>query len=148
MCDLCKKKNIKLYFAHSLNHRKEYREIELDLESKYDVELINPFYDRDRDDIENIDNGNTTRWELPLENCKNIVSRDLASVKESDGFFTIINKPSIGTTLEMGYAKQLGKPIVVVSEIYKDHPWIRVYADHKFANIDEFEDWLKNRRFC
>jgi len=136
-------KTLDLYLAHNLNIRKKIRKIEKQLEEKYNVNLFNPFYDSKRDDIDRIDNGDVNRWELDMESCRNLVRRDLGNITRRDGLVTLIQKPSIGTTLEIGYAKQKGKIIIVISEKYVDHPWIRVYADYRFRNITEFEEWLK-----
>lgn len=135
-------KKLKLYLAHNLDTRKQIREIELELERKYNIELVNPFYDTVRDDIKKIDEGVNTRWEISMKACKNLVKRDLSNITRSDGLLAIIIKPSIGTTLEIGYAKATGKKIFIISEIYIKHPWIKVYATKRFKNFIAFENWL------
>jgi nucleoside 2-deoxyribosyltransferase len=105
--------------------------------------LLNPFFDSDRDDIEDIDKGLTTRWELPYENCVNLVAKDKGNIDKCDALVAIIEKPSIGTTLEIAYAKQQGKKVIVVSEVYSEHPWIRVYADYTFSSLQSFKDFIK-----
>lgn len=143
------KRKLKLYLAHSLETRKEIRKIELEIEKEFDVELFNPFYDTDaRDDIKRIDSGETTRWELDMKACEGIVDRDLNAVADCDGIVAIfLESASIGTCLEIGYARQIGKLIFFISEKYYNHPWIRVYADYRFKNIDEFEMFLKYYKF-
>jgi len=37
-------KKLRLYLAHNLNTRKQIRKNELELESKYNIEVVNPFY--------------------------------------------------------------------------------------------------------
>lgn len=133
----------RLYLAHNLNIRKKIRKLELSIEEDYDIDLLNPFYDTDRDDIHDIDSGKTTRWELPYQNCVNLVSKDKRNIDRCDALVAIIEKPSIGTTLEIAYAKQYGKKVIVISEVYYQHPWIRVYADYTFKNIDEFKNFIK-----
>lgn len=138
-----KKKNmLDLYLAHNLNIRDKIRKIELQLEKTYNINLHNPFYDSKRDDIKKIDTGQRTRWEIPIEECRKLVRRDLANITRRDGLLTIIEKPSIGTTLEIAHTRQKKKLIIVISEKFIYHPWIRVYADERFKNIEELELWL------
>lgn len=134
---------IRLYLAHNLNVRKKIRKLELQIEKECNIDLLNPFYDTDRDDIEDIDKGLTTRWELPYENCVNLVAKDKGNIDKCDALVAIIEKPSIGTTLEIAYAKQQGKKVIVVSEVYSEHPWIRVYADYTFSSLQSFKDFIK-----
>ena len=140
-------KKLKLYLAHNLDTRKQIRKIELELEKNYNIELVNPFYDTKRDDIQKIDKGINTRWEISMKKCKNLVKRDLSNITRSDGLLAVVIKPSIGTTLEIGYAKATNKKIFVISEIYIKHPWIKVYADKRFRNFKAFENWLKKEGY-
>jgi nucleoside 2-deoxyribosyltransferase len=143
------KRKLKLYLAHSLETRTAIRKIELEIEDDFNIELYNPFYDNpNRDDIHDIDSGKTTRWELDLKHCEDIVDRDLNAIDECDGIVAIfLDSSSIGTCLEIGYARQTGKMIFFISEKYYNHPWIRVYADYRFKNIDEFKMFLKYYKF-
>jgi nucleoside 2-deoxyribosyltransferase len=136
------KKILKLYLAHNLDDRQKIRDIEKWLEANYNIKLFNPFYDSSRSDIQEIDAGISNRWELNNKKCKNIVKRDLTNLSNQDGIIAIIYKPSIGTTLEIGYAKSKNKKIFIVSEIYIDHPWLKVYANYLFRNLVEFKKWL------
>ncbi len=137
-----KKKTLCLYLAHNLNDRKKIREIELWLEANYNLKLFNPFYDSSRSDIKEIDEGKSNRWELDNKKCKNIVKRDLTNLSNQHGILAIIYAPSIGTTLEIGHARTKHKKIFVISEVYIDHPWLKVYADYLFRNPEEFKKWL------
>ena len=53
-----------------------------------------------------------------------------------EGLFTIVNKPSFGTSIEICNAVIMKLPIYFVSEVYSQHPWIKVYADYKFKNLN------------
>lgn len=141
-------KKLKLYLAHNLNDRYEIRKIELELEKKYDIELVNPFYDIVRDDIKDLDEGRGNRYQLPMKRCVEVVKRDLNMILRCDGILAIIKSPSIGTTLEIAYAKQFYRRIYIISEKYIDHPWIKVYANRTFRNIDEFENWLRRNKYA
>ena len=142
------KRKFKLYLAHSLETRKEIREIELDIEKDFDIELYNPFYDTKRHDVKEIDAGRQSRWDFDLKACEGIVDTDLNAIDECDGIIAIfLDSASIGTCLEIGYARQTGKLIFFISEKYYNHPWIRVYCDYRFKTIDEFKMFLKYYKF-
>ena len=136
-------KKLDLYFAHDLDIREKIRKIELRLEETYNINLFNPFYDSKRQDIKDIDSGKKSRWEMPIEACRKIVRNDLRNITIRDGILTIIEKPSLGTTLEIAHTRQKKKLCIVISEQYIYHPWIRVYADERFHNLSEFEIWLE-----
>lgn len=130
---------MKLYFAHNFDKRKEYRKLELELEKKLDIELFNPFYDDSTrtEEMRALDTGERGRGEKVSSEL--IVSRDLKNLASCDGLFTIIENPSIGTTLEIANAKLMCKKyIVVVSEKYWNHLWLQEYATHRFDNLGDF----------
>lgn len=146
---------MKLYFAHNFNDRKTFRDLEIDIEEATGVELFNPFYDvPDRaKEMERFDRHKFSDRErimeiesLSDEECELIVYRDLAALAMCDGLFTIIKKPSIGTTIELVNAKTMAKKVYVVSNGYGHHPWIRVYADAIFQDIDAFKNFMVNMR--
>jgi hypothetical protein len=141
------KKKLDLYLAHNLDRRHEIRILELELEKKYNLNLCNPFYDTNRADIKQIDSGERTRWTLSLDDCQALVKNDLKNIDNRDGLFTIIHEPTIGTSLEIAHAHENGKLVIVVSERYSDHPWIRVYANYRFKTLDEFIQWLKKNGY-
>lgn len=142
-----KQKKLDLYLAHNLERRHEIRVLELALEKKYNLNLCNPFYDTARDDIKRIDSGKLNRWHLDEDACEAIVKNDLDNIDNRDGLFTIINEPSLGTAFEIAHAWETGKIIIVVSEKYIDHPWVRVYATHRFRTLDEFMAWLDSNGY-
>jgi len=147
---------MKLYFAHNFNNRKQYRELELALEKELGIELYNPFYDdptreeemadldkevaNAKDRIEQFEN----RFNRVQDQAKLIVRRDLTALANCDGLFTIVEKPSFGTTIEMCNARLMCKPIYFVSKLYINHPWIKIYADYKFKTIEEFKNYFKS----
>ncbi len=131
------------YFAHNLHYRKEFRAIELKLEQELGIELFNPFYDvPDRqDEMEALDSGRVKQWCVsdPVE----LVARDLKNLAGCDGLVTIVTEPSFGTALEIANATLMKKEIFFISEKYSDHPWIKVYATHRFKTIEEFKQYIK-----
>jgi hypothetical protein len=143
---------MKLYFAHNFNDRKEFRQLEKQLEKILGWEFFNPFYDAQerRKEMERLDNfkfldreRNKDKIVRSIAESRDIVYRDLSHLALCDGLFTIIQKPSIGTTLEIANAKVMSKPVYVVSEMYYNHPWIQVYATRSFKSIDLFITFAK-----
>lgn len=89
-----------------------------------------------------------------LENPKCYTVWDLHHIKNCDVFFGYMEKdnPSgIGLALEVGYAKALGKTIILVDETIttknehfsKYYPIVRESADVVFKNLADGIDFLK-----
>lgn len=117
---------MKLYLAHPIIHRHEVRQQELLFERTTNIDLINPFYDTDREDIGAIDNGRIDRYGVSLD----IVENDLKLIRESDGLLYVpCGHESIGSAMEIAYAYQFGKPVYVIeaSDLSK-HIWLRYHA--------------------
>jgi len=136
-------KKLKLYLAHNLDTRHEIRKWELYIEKNYNIELVNPFYDNKRNDIADLDAGKITRWQLNDKRCHALVKRDLKAVDDCEGILAFVTHGVIGTMLEIGHARATRKKIFIISKDYIMHPWVRVYADYRFATKEEFEEWLK-----
>lgn len=141
------KRKFRLYLAHSFETRHEIRKIESEIENEFNIELYNPFYDcDDRNDVKQLDEGK--KLDRNLASCEELVDRDLNAVDDSDGIVAIfLQDATIGTCLEIGYARQTGKLIFFISDKYYNHAWIRVYCDYRFKNIDEFKIFLKYYKF-
>lgn len=137
------RKKLSFYFAHNFDKRREYRKLELKLEEELGIELFNPFYDDPsrEEEMRELDTGKRGRGQNVSSEL--IVSRDLKNLANQDGLFTIIENPSIGTTLEIANAKLMCKKyIMVVSEKYYRHLWLQEYATHRFPNLDEFARFI------
>ncbi len=148
---------LKLYFAHNFNNRKEFRELELKLEKELGIELYNPFYDnperkeemaeldaresKDTDRIKAFKN----KFNRDNDDAGLIVRRDLTAIADSDGLFTIVEKPSFGTAIEICNAVLMRKPVYFISKIYSNHPWIKIYATKTFETIEEFKTFIKEQ---
>lgn len=132
------------YLAHDFEDRHRVRKIQKYIESIYKINLLNPFYDTQRDDIIKIDIG------IPVirseKDCKNVRDEDLAHVRYSDGVLCIINSSGgIGSYMEVFYAsKILDKPVYFVCPIKKirEHLWIRSNTFKIFKNIKELESYF------
>lgn len=65
---------------------------------------------------------------------REIVELDKIDVAQSDVIFVCYDKPSVGTSMEVLYAWQLGKPVVVVCKPEVNlSPWLR-YHCHAIAH--------------
>ena len=129
---------MKLYGAHPFDYRQWFRQWELHLEVKFDIEIINPFYDLSRDDIKAIDEGLMGRYEPdPTE----IVERDLGAIADSDGILCVINgSGSYGTPQEMVYAHLWGKPVFTLCLNGRErHPWLAYHSELICTSEEQFE---------
>ena len=144
-------KNLKLYIAHNFHDRHKIRKIELRIEADFKIELDNPFYDNDRNDIEALDKlpegGEEQkayfRERNTKEMCESIVEGDLDMIRKADGLFTIITAASIGTSMEIIWAARvLRMPVYIVTKNYYYHPWIQKHATRRFKTLREFRQFL------
>lgn len=144
-------KNLKLYLAHSLKCRFRIRKIELELENKYNIELLNPFYDVYRPEILKMDKHKQNRFDFTLKQCKRIRKRDLDLIMQCDGLLCIIfnSYRMIGSFKEMCYAFENNKPVFLISYEYyaREHLWNKAESCKRFKNIKCFENWLKSKGY-
>lgn len=146
---------LKLYFAHNFNNRKEFRKLELKLEKELGIELFNPFYDdlTREEEMKELDTHKAqakdrmkqfeNKFNRDQDSAELIVKRDLKNLASCDGLFTLVEKPSFGTTIEICNAVLMRKPVYFVSKVYGNHPWIKVYASQIFKTIDDFKFYIK-----
>lgn len=76
------------------------------------------------------------------ESVNEIVELDKIDVDECDAVIANCPMPSVGTSMEVFYAWQLGKPIAVVAP-EPVSPWLRYHSTKVFATIKEAIDWLE-----
>jgi len=78
-----------------------------------------------------------------------VVEPDLLDIRRSDVLlveYGIPNRPYLGTTAEMMYAKMLGKPIVVFYGVHREistHPWMQYLATKQLETLPEACRWIK-----
>ena len=139
---------MRLYLAHPLDTREKVRSVELQLEKKLKISLINPFYDVERHDIVEIDAGRKERYENL--DFVSLVEHDLAMVKACDGVLAYISEGafSVGTICEAWWCATItGKPVYFVSEHHHQHPWVRFMAycskGKLFRTFEEFGEFVK-----
>lgn len=75
------------------------------------------------------------------ESYREIVDLDKRDVVACDAILAFCPKPSVGTSMEILMAWQLGKVIAVVAPDPVS-PWLRYHSTRVFAEIDEAIDWL------
>lgn len=141
-----------LYLAHNFEIRKRIRKWELKIESKFNINLDNPFYDHDRNDIKALDNlkdGSPEQDQYFKERntdtmVDSIVEGDLELIRKSDGIITRIKSPSIGTSMEIIMAARIYSiPVYVITKKYAFHPWIKKHATMTFSSTLEFEKFVE-----
>lgn len=131
-----------LYLAHPFDSRHKIRAWELSFEFRTGIELINPFYDTDRKDIEKIDRGEASKFDFdPFT----IVTGDLELVYNADGLVAIVEgQKQIGTIMEIVYANYYKKPVyLVVTNGQERSPWLIYHATRIFTTLGDFEYFIR-----
>lgn len=137
-----------MYLAHPFGTREETRRWEQRIEEKYEVDLFNPFYDSNRQDIVDIDAGRKERYAMTDEDKQELVQRDLEFIKQQEGVLAIIDgSTSYGTIMEIVYAGLFGKPVfIIVTNGHTNHPWLQVHAVKVYQSFKEFERTLREMK--
>lgn len=150
-----------LYLAHNFETRFGMRKWELKIETIYKINLFNPFYDADRNDMIQLDKQGESRKSsheklrsFSDSACKALVERDLSAIQHSDGLLTIIKSASFGTAMEIimcAYIYRKPVYIITTNKIIAAHPWLRymvIVSDGKiFKGFSEFKKWLKENGY-
>ena len=76
----------------------------------------------------------------PVLTPKGTICRDIADIKKADLVVVCLleaERTSIGTMMEMGIAKTLGVPILLIDNgnPYHDHAWVREFADYRVSSL-------------
>ena len=127
------------HLAHPTVSRNEIREWELAVEKKYNINLLNPFFDKYRKDSTELNEGKIYTDNLDY---KFIVEGDLKAIDKCNGILAIMTENSIGTAMELFYnSVYLSKPTYLIIEDSKliHHPWIKYIASYPpFKDRAEF----------
>jgi hypothetical protein len=142
------KRKLRLYLSHTIGIRKDVREWEKYLECKYDIELINPFYDLGRSiPVERLDSGEIEPYSDMNETLANeIVTRDLNAINSSDGILAYVDCASVGTSMEIYHCKQLlMKPVLIYIKNKKlaKHPWLLHFSSDMCNSMSDVERQIK-----
>jgi len=144
----------KYYMGHPFDSRFKMREWELEMEKELGIEIINPFFDVERDDRDVINEKKVTlttqatrkdRYGLSDEECMELVHRDTLLICYSDGMIAIIDGSlSYGTIQEMVYAYDFGVPVyAVISNGHIGHPWLRYHSKETFESLEQLTAFLR-----
>jgi len=137
-----KYKKMKCYFAHPDDTRgtPEEKEIIEELRSRR-LNVHEPFK---REDYILAKYGVKEYYEGPIyfELAREIWTKDMGAVKNSDMILAYLPYPSTGTAMELAIAYECGKFIQIISPT--KHPSYAVYADQLFESI---EDWKYHRKY-
>jgi nucleoside 2-deoxyribosyltransferase len=76
------------------------------------------------------------------ESYREIVDLDKLDVRQCDLILANCPKPSVGTSMEILLAWQLGKPVVVVAK-EPISPWLRYHATKICSSMSEAVDWIR-----
>ena len=127
------------YLAHPTVARNDIREWELAVEKKYNINLLNPFFDNYRKDSTELKEGKIYTQNLDY---KSIVEEDLKAIDNCAGVLAILTENSVGTAMELFYnSVHLSKPTYIIIEDSKllHHPWMKYIASYPpFKSRDEF----------
>lgn len=123
----------RVYIAHHIHMRYQIRDKFCPNIQALGIETLNPFYNidgsfrEDRSEIKLIDEGKMEEYGIrSSELSKDIVDRDLESIRSCDGLVAYIEAASIGCSMEIFYcARVCKKPVfVLTNEKYSKHPWL------------------------
>jgi len=121
------------------NNQDYYRNTITVISQKLGFEIIDP-WKREKCDYENnVDRHNNTD---DRKDFNRIIQCDLADADRCDIMVVYLPKLSAGACMEMFYAKRKGKKIIVISDMPKLSPWIKVHCDVLITNFDMLEETL------
>ena len=135
---------MKGYLAHPFDTRHWVRCWELEFETGTGVELVNPFYDLTRADIDPIDAGRVERYEHLI--ASDIVGRDVDCIEACDFVVAFVTGDlSYGTIMEIVYAFINGIPVYIIcTNGHEDHPWLVYHGKNVFTSIEKFENYMRD----
>jgi len=136
-------KKLKLYLAHGFGSRHTVRKIEKDIEKNFNIDLINPFYDVDRTDVNKLDKG--IKLNRTKKDCQLVRNRDLKLIRNSDGVLAICFEPTIGTFKEICYAYEHDKKVFFIcyNKYARNHLWNVAECYLIFKDIHSFMFYLR-----
>lgn len=76
------------------------------------------------------------------ESYREIVDLDKRDVIQADAILAFCPKPSVGTSMEVFMAWQMGKVIAVVAP-EPVSPWLRYHSTRVFSEMGEAIEWLR-----
>jgi len=134
-----------IYLAHPLSSRHHMRKWELEMEDKYQVNIINPFYDLTFENVKKLDEGMELK-EWMGQSSDELVLDDIHVISGCDALIALIDgSTSYGTIMEIAYAHALGiKVYAVVTNGYENHPWLMYHCDEIYIDLEDLEEVFNN----
>ena len=71
-----------------------------------------------------------------------IITQDKRDVLDADVLLAYVQKPSVGTSMEVLYAWEHGKRVLVVAPDAVS-PWLRYHSEAVFSTLDDALDYLR-----
>lgn len=79
-----------------------------------------------------------------LSHYREIVDLDKRDVRNADVLLVYYDRPSVGTSMEILYAWQLGKPVLVVcAPSTRLSPWLIYHSTQIVNSLDQALKWLE-----
>jgi nucleoside 2-deoxyribosyltransferase len=137
----------KFYLAHPIKDRHEIRKWEKEVEKRFSIELVNPFYDAvEIGNMAAIDRGDKGVYDAAFDSAE-IVEGDLGLIRDSDGVIAILtDNVSVGTNMEIFYNSHvLKRPthIIIEPDELRGHSWLRyltnTYGGRIYKSRSDFE---------
>lgn len=141
----------RFYFANQFANRHRALALQKNLQWYYEMELVNPFYDAQRDDIRKFDKAEASGQLLPLrtvEDCRQIMFNDLTMIADLDGIVCVLyDHEVIGSFMEIFYCSYVLKlPVYLIcyEKSIREHLWIRALCYKIFDSEEAFKDYVVN----
>lgn len=135
---------MKGYLAHPVLARDMVREWEPTFEIATGIELVNPFYDVERELDEDLDASEAGDY-TSVDAIK-LVNLDLGAVYDTD--FTVAfvtGDRSYGTIMEICYSHIAGKKVYIIcTNGHETHPWLVYHAEKIFTTPEQFTEYMLN----
>ena len=84
--------------------------------------------------------------ESSYESAHEIITLDKMDIDNSDFLIVNYDKPSVGTSMEVLYAWERGKPVVLISQVEFNNipPWMIYHSTKIVYNQVDAIKWIKN----
>lgn len=135
---------MRVYLAHGKSERARGKAIQENIE-KMGIEVFNPFYSVNREDILSLDAG-VLIGNAEKGRAMAVVDSDLEGIRKSDIIVCVYPNDvvTIGVPCEMMYASMLNLPIIsVAKQEILEHPWVMAFSDGLFTDIEDLYLYLK-----
>jgi hypothetical protein len=128
------------YLAHATIDQEWVRQLELQWENHYDIEILNPFWDieREAEYMRAILNGYAESYG---QDTSVVVERNRIGVLTCAKTLAIVTGNfTVGTIGEMAFGHSIGKEVVTIAlNGHHKNYWIRELSSEVYVAVEEFE---------